>query len=340
MYIVVPIMVLVAVLSLVMYFVSGEEPQEISTTGTLFMSEDGGLTWKLLPEFRGGDISTLDFDSVNNNSLIVGTQARGIWTGTRSGKDWIQHPGGVGESSRVFDILQPITENKYIALVLFNERGRVLRYENGDRTELFFTPLERFAFLKGYRTISGYLRIIGSDGGFYESRNDGRTWRSTSRFQAGLLAMTFDPEKDNEIWVIDPNGDFYKSTDGGVNWTNLTDRLREFQGYNQVGFIYFDPRAGILYHGSKHGLLRSFDGGASWQRVELTVAPESLPATSMAVDPNNSLKLYVAILNQVYISEDGGSTWKGVQVTSGGVITNMLVNPRNNREIFIGFRGI
>src|SRR3989344_3964731 len=339
------IIVIVLLLSIVRFFLTRDGSEEAQVEGpvvipTLYNSTDGGATWQGFGEFRGGLVTTLDFDSASQNNLLVGTFARGVWRGTVAGTEWQQYPGGVGETARIFDLIEPARGDEFLALVLFTNRGRIIRYRDGNRTELFFTPLERFAFLKGYKTVAGFLRVIGSDGGFYESRNSGQTWRPVSRFQSGLLAMTFDPRRDNEIWVVDPGGNFYRSVNGGNFWTDLTEGLREFGGYQQLGFIFFDEVSGMLFHGSKHGLLRSFDRGVSWEFVNMPVAPESLPATSMAVDPRNSMKMYVAAQNQVYISEDGGVSWRGIRVAETGVISNMLINPRNTKEIFIGFSRI
>ncbi len=308
------------------------------SAGSLLKTEDSGGTWKILDKFPGGEVSTINFDSTDKSMLLVGTRARGVWSGKKTGEDWNQYPGGVGETSRIFDLIEPVTQKEFISLVLFNKRGRIVKLLDGNRSELFFTPIEGFAFISGYRVSNGYLRVIGSDGGFYESRNQGVTWRSISRFRSGLMAMAFDPLRDNEIWVLSPQGSLYKSQDGGNFWTDLTQGLRGFQGYAEAGFIYFDTASGVLYHGSKHGLLRSFDGGKNWERVELTIPPESLPPSSMAVAPKDSLKIYLSVGNIIYSSKDGGISWKGMQIPGAGVVSAILINPDDEKEIFVGMR--
>jgi photosystem II stability/assembly factor-like uncharacterized protein len=140
------------------------------------------------------------------------------------------------------------------------------------------------------------------------------------------------------IWVLDPDGRLYRSSDGGANWSELTENLNEFSNSEVATFIHFEPASGILYHGSRHGLLRSFDNGATWTRVEMPLAPESLAPTAMIADRENPLKLYVAVGDQMYISEDGGATWKGVQVSLNGIVSTILINPENTQELFIGLR--
>ena len=165
--------VIAVVLTFVRYFLTrdtteDQKDDEVVTAGTgttLFKSEDGGFTWRLLDKFSGGSITTFNFVGSDNETLIIGTRARGVWSGSSKEDDWKQYPGGVGEGSRIFDLIGSVLENRFIALVSFTDRGRVIEFKDGARKELFFTPLERFAFIGGYETRDGYLRILGSDGG-------------------------------------------------------------------------------------------------------------------------------------------------------------------------------
>ncbi|MBI2024077.1 hypothetical protein HYT00_01680 [Candidatus Giovannonibacteria bacterium] len=334
------VIAIIVILAIVPVFLKPGGGETKVGAATLFKSDDGGLTWKPIDKFQGGEILNINFDSGDRKNLLIGTRRRGMWRGNVSGDEFSQYPGGVGEASQIFDLVTPATGGEFVSLVLFNNRGRVIRYRDGNRTELMFTPLELFAFLKGYKTRQGHLRIIGSDGGFYESQNNGETWRVKSRFQKGLTSMTFNPVHDNQVWVLDPQGSLYSSEDGGETWKDLTQSLRDFPGSQTSSLIFLDPKTQLLYHTSKHGLLRSVDGGESWEQLKLIAPKETLPVTSLAIDESDPSQLYVAAQNQIYISRDGGETWKNVQASAGGIISVMLVNPSNSKEIFMGIRNI
>lgn len=335
---VVVIAVILVVTLVVLWPVFTGEKGVSPSQSVLFRSEDGANTWKPLEKFPGGEISTLDFDARDSLTLLVGTRRRGLWQGKTSGEEWQQFPGGLGENSQIFDLMDLPTAEKLIALVLFSNRGRVIKFEEGARTELLFTPLERFAYFQGDVTSGGRLRVIGSDGGFYESRNQGATWRSLARFQEGLTLMAVNSANDNEIWALDSRGSLFYSQNGGVSWRDLTDGLKNFQGALEAEVILFEPRTGLLYHGSRHGLLNSSDRGRSWERVNLTLAPEALPVSALAVSPSDSGKLIVGAQGQLYISQDGGTSWKGIQLASSGSISAILFDPQNSKNIFVGLK--
>lgn len=333
------IIFIIIVLALMPIFLGRREPQPSGQgQGTLFKSEDGGGSWKVLDKFQGGEVSTLDFDAKDSKTLLVGTRLRGLWRGDTDGEDWQQFPGGVGESSQIFDLLDAPNKDEFVAMVLFTNRGRIIRYKDGARVELLFTPLERFAFFRGYLARRGIIRVIGSDGGFYESLNQGSSWRVVSRFREGLLLMASNPSNSDEVWVIDSRGSLFHSLDGGESWRNLTQGLSKFQGAAQPEFIFLEPQSRILYHGSEYGFLRSFDGGNSWEVVGLPGAPQFLPISALAVAPDNPRKLIVGAQGQLYISQDGGDSWKGILISQAGAISYILINPGNTDEIFIGLR--
>lgn len=329
------LVVVIVILSLLPIFLGRGDRGAVSAT-TLFRSHDAGKTWNEVGAFQGGEIMTLDFDARDPSTLIIGTRNRGIWHGKISGEEWSQLPGGVGEGSRIFDILEGGHKNELTALVFFLNRGRVIKYKDGGRTELFFTPLERFAYLKGVITPGNVIRIIGSDGGVFESLNLGSSWRTVSRFREGLVLMAVNPSNYNEMWVLNSRGSLFWTQTAGETWQDMTQNLRNFQGALQPQFLLYEHRTNTLYHASLYGLLRSFDKGFTWDRVELPAAPETLPISVIAVNPADPNKLIVGDQGQLYFSNDGGISWKGIQLPGRVGVSAILIDPRHPENIFIG----
>ncbi len=332
------LIVLVIVVLAVVYPIITGRPSGGGFEGqTLFKSEDGGDTWKNLEKFPGGEVKVLRFDADNADFIFAGTARRGVWRGKQNGEEWRQFTQSLGEGAKVFDILEPASLKKLTALVFSNQRGRVISAGEKEQKELLFTGLERFAFFKARASRDQKtIRVIGSDGGFYESVNSGRTWSRLAIFKEGLILFEVNRDNPAEIWTIDSRGSMARSQNGGKNWTDLSNGFRNFSGSQDARVLFYDQKLGILYHASRYGLLESFDHGRSWKTVALPLAQEVLPITSFALDPTNPSRLLAGASNQLFISSDRGVSWHISKIPASGAVTAILLDSKTPRNIFIG----
>ncbi len=135
-------------------------------------------------------------------------------------------------------------------------------------------------------------------------------------------------------------GGVWKTTDGGVTWTPLTDGLHDLA----VGAIALAPsNPSILYVGTGEGgvgsafipgigLLKSMDGGATW------ILPDSVLATSfyrILVHPTNPNELLAGTSGGAYRSSDGGASWTNVLPRSTwGDIPDIVRDPANPQVLY------
>ncbi|MDP3785013.1 MAG: hypothetical protein Q8R12_02965 [bacterium] len=331
------IILVIVVIAVVFPIITGRSGGGGLTGQTLFKSEDGGETWKNLEKFPGGEVKVLRLDTDDANFIFAGTARRGLWRGKQNGEEWQQFTQNLGEGAKVFDILEPASLKKLTALVFSNQRGRVIGAGEKEQKELLFTGLERFAFFKARASRDQKtIRVIGSDGGFYESVNSGRTWSRLAIFREGLVLFEVNRDNPAEIWTIDSRGSMARSQNGGKNWTDLSNGFRNFSGSEDARVLFYESKLGILYHASRYGLLESSDRGRTWQTIALPLAQEVLPITSFAPDPANPSRLFAGASNQFFVSSDRGASWHISKVPAAGAITAILIDPKNLRNIFIG----
>ena len=96
-------------------------------------------------------------------------------------------------------------------------------------------------------------------------------------------------------------GGIFKTTDGGSTWREIGPAETSFFS---VAVSRSDPHR--LFASSNDGLWRSVDGGAEW---EMVLSSESGPAETPAIDPADSLHVWVVVGDGAWRSLDGGSTW-------------------------------
>ncbi|NNJ81821.1 MAG: glycosyl hydrolase, partial [Flavobacteriaceae bacterium] len=111
-----------------------------------------------------------------------------------------------------------------------------------------------------------------------------------------------------------PGTALYKSTDGGNNWTKLTNGIpTSWKGKTGLAISYHNPNviyAAIELDRRKGGLYRSEDGGGSWNKMSETISGGTGPHyyQELYASPHQEGRLYL-MDNNLQISEDGGKTF-------------------------------
>lgn len=311
------------------------------TDSSLYVSEDGGASWRGIPGARFSPFHLL-FDA-SGKQLLIGTQKTGLWrapTDTYADVSQYKDKGGmVLPEATVFDIaLSDVSPTRVYAALRYNEQGYLVTLTDSSFTELFFAPLEDTPVRKIVIDPFAADRIIIAAGsGFYQSSNAGETWEAIYRFRNTIMDILTHPHVPGQFFVTTERGQLFRTSDYGKTWKEFTRSLSKFKGARNNQHLFVDSSSGILYLTSDHGLLASWDDGAVWRDIPLIVPPDSSPALGFAIHPTQHNTLYISASSQLYKSEDGGQTWKGTQFTGKGSISVIAIDPTNPETIVIGF---
>jgi photosystem II stability/assembly factor-like uncharacterized protein len=146
-----------------------------------------------------------------------------------------------------------------------------------------------------------------------------------------INAVAVHPTAMGTVYVAANSGGVWKTTDNGETWTNLTDSINNLN----VGAITLAPSSpNVIYvgTGSEHaggiGLLKSVDGGATWQFPSSVVASRFF---RISVHPTNPLELVAATSGAgVLRSTDGGNSWTvGLPHNPYNQVTDLKRDPTN-----------
>lgn len=267
----------------------------------IFKSADGGATWTLLPGTGTSDFSYVGrlAASANGTILLAATRA-GVMRSADSGVTWTKaytSSSTYGLSHVAFD---PSTSSKGIA----SGYGGQLRYST-DGGATWQVPTGTLPTGVGYSRVEcAYARsnpaivyaIAEAQSGpttrFFKSTNGGATYAEVAitgspDIAAGQgwydLLLWVDPVNANR--VIAGGVDIWRSTDGGVNFTNITNVYSGGNQHPDQHLVVGDPG----YNGTtnKRGYILN-DGGVA-RTEDLTAVLSTTTGTNAWTKLNNNL---------------------------------------------------
>ena len=233
-----------------------------------YRSIDGGLHWSVIGASSGlteTHISSVGFHRTNGNILYMGTE-NGIFRSTNGG-----------------NTVNKVLNSGYITDIEFGTNNTNIGYAAYHPT------------------------FNASNGAIYKSSNNGNSWSQISTdLPTGIriLKLVINPNNVNIVYALTGSGRFYcgpanvyRSTNGGVNWTNIS------SSFSEILDIAIDP-----------------------------TAPQNIFITTMNANCNS--QFYWTNLNgALYKSTDGGTTWSTALSNNTGSIWIDKDNASNIRLI-------
>ncbi len=209
--------------------------------------------------------------------------------------------------------------------------------------------------------------VAAGSGGVWETHNSGVTFKPIFDKQAvySIGCVTIDPSNSSTIWVgtgenvggrhVSIGDGIYRSTNGGISWTNMG--LRSSEHISKIIVHPTDPNIvwvaaqGPLWNGGgERGVYKTINGGKKWKKV--LSSDEWTGATDLLIDPRNPDVLYAATWQRhrtvasylgggpksgIHKSTDGGKTWTKLKTgLPSGVVgkIGLAISPINPDVVY------
>lgn len=304
----------------------------------------------------GGRITDIEIPWDQPNVYYVGAASGGIFKTENAGQDWLpifdaQQMLSIGD----MEISKNNNDLIYVGTGEVNAGGGSLVYDGdgihkstdggitweskglpniGSVGKIVIDPMDDNTV---FVAAMGPLFKNSNNRGVYKTTNGGDSWEQVLFVSdsTGVVDMAIHPTNGNIVYaaawerIRRPDrrqyggitSGLYKTTDGGANWTELTNGLPSSASQKgRIGFDISQSNPEVLYaryadrEGNIQGVYKTVNGGSSWTRVnssQLSDVGFHWWFGGIYVDPMDENILYNVDF-QVHKSTNGGNSWNEV----------------------------
>ena len=256
----------------------------------VFMSPDGGHSWKFMGLDDAGQISSVIVDPNDSNTVLVGAvghawgpnEERGVFKTTDGGKTW-KKVLYVDNTTGVADMVMAPHNPK----VLFAAMWTVRRYP--------------------WNMVDG-----GPTSAIYRSTDGGDTWQKLTedmpKGPLGRIALAIAPTNPQHIYALieAKTGMLWQSLDMGDHWTMVNNsHALDVRGFYFSKLVVSPENENHLFFLS-FNLEESLDGGKTFHAADHGVHPDH---HAIWIDPKNPNRIIQGNDGGVFLTLDGAKHW-------------------------------
>lgn len=303
----------------------------------IFASADGGETWTRLPGLQGE--SVLSVLATDPETILAGTSGHGVFLTRDEGKTWT--PISAFENAYIPWIA---TDPQNARILFAGTRRAVMRsIDGGVSWGVVQGGIEGEQVYSLLVSAEGKTMLAGTAShGIFTSQDQGETWMGIGEIRStGALTVAPVPEghavlslaaSGNLVLAGTTDGVIY-SLDGGRSWSPADYHQLEGIGTPRVHDLALDPANGTVLAATEDGLYLRSEG--DWRLYGGGTV--DLPVLALASAPSDPRSIYAGTSHRgVYVSGDGGISWKGAGGDLGGraSVAGIVVDPRDERNVF------
>lgn len=206
--------------------------------------------------------------------------------------------------------------------IVVGNAGTIFTTDDGGKTWILRQNAKKQNFttehLVAVFTLGNQAWASGFDGILLHSSDGGATWETqnsgvSSETQKSVTSMCLQGLyflNPNLGWAVGWSGIILRTEDGGKNWKEIKTAHTDSAGKTvdvatwSLTTVYFKDEKNGWATGFSGELLRSHDGGLTWEALKSGVQAEI-----QSIQMDKTGRLWSAADDQVIYSEDGGETW-------------------------------
>ncbi len=278
--------------------------------GDLYVTRDGGKSWKTIEGMHGKSIRALAISPSNPKTMVIGA-LDGVYRSDDSAETWRRiSPAGHAEIKNIESIA---IDPKNPDIVYAGTWHLPWKTEDGGKSwnhikQGVIDDSDVFSIIVDFSNPSTVFASACS--GIYKSETGGNLFHKITGIPATARrtrVLMQDPKNPQIVYAGTTEG-LYKTVDGGKTFKRMTGPEVI------VNDVSVDPRdtSRVLLATDRSGVLSSENGGATFAQANRGYSHRQV--SSLLVDSKDPNTIYVGLLNDrdfggMYVSRDGGSSW-------------------------------
>jgi photosystem II stability/assembly factor-like uncharacterized protein len=307
-----------------------------AASGGVWKSVNGGTTFK--PVFDREGVQSIGAVAIDRSN------PKTVWVGT--GEAWTRNSTSIGDG------LYKSTDG--------GENWTNVGLKDSERiAKILVDPKDSNTVLV---CATGHLWNDSDERGVYKTSDGGKTWKkvlagANGSTGCGMIARSpLEPKTiyadmwdfRRQGWTFRSGGSgsgLYKSTDGGDQWTELSDSNSKGlppKPWGRIALAVAPSKPQVVYamiESKKSALFRSDDGGHNWNQLDASQFMVWRPFyfANLIVDPKNENKLFKPD-GPLLLSVNGGQSFSSV-ANAHGDFHDVWINPDNPNIVLVGDDG-
>jgi photosystem II stability/assembly factor-like uncharacterized protein len=263
-------------------------------------------------------------NATTNGVLFIGTDY-GLYRSRDAGKTWTQLEQGMFNQNIHVLAIDPKDNDVLYA----GTSGGIFKTEDGgDHWNDWFDAASGLTNSEVNDLVihptGSEILFAATEGGLFISEDAGESWELmfggeglAKEMPVKLVRLSSVNSRD--IYIASENG-MYRSNHEEKRWTPVW----ASQVSNVLSMVSLKTDPEFFYIGTSKGLFKSFNRGRNWVKDKVLTAVPSL-----LVNPKDITSLTLTTGKKIFVSQDGGDTWKPVKThpthaSSSGLSINLI----------------